>query len=465
MMMAVSQVRINGKGHLLCLSRTLQASLEEESFADVRLVIFKSNPSVSTSNDNPQQYLRANRAVLAAASPIFARLLKETMTDEETTLVFEGYQHEDITNMLQYIYTGQTTITCQEEKSLKCLLTQMQIGSFTNLSNNCSNNLKQSDEVQSKKETSQKLLQLETQQAKAESLKKISSTFLSKEKYCYGKNLRKLPVYPSRPLQLPKEEVTLKDPQADQHSNMNNLDVIRFGSMLEKSGSKFSLLAEANADTAGNLIDYPRMADRLGIYFDPQLFSYYRSLVRSLPPIRIFLHIEDDKPDSDSEFVETSYLKKSDIVYTQTRTGKQTHRQRKSFSSNRLPVKTMCCVNGKTHVILDGQPILIDPSIKAIDYPSTERDEDCQHGQSQYEEENFAEQEVESEVRRKRILLTTLNRLKKDHSRAKKMAQHILRASSKKQDTNLNCSKTTETPKKIPPRKSSIVNCLLIFLC
>ena len=76
--MAISHVRILGKGHLLCLTRTLQTSLEEEQFADVRLVA------------NSNKYLRANKAVLAAASPFFACLLKERAEDDEITIVFDG---------------------------------------------------------------------------------------------------------------------------------------------------------------------------------------------------------------------------------------------------------------------------------------------------------------------------------------------------------------------------------------
>ena len=87
-----------------------------------------------------------------------------------------------------------------------------------------------------------------------------------------------------------------------------------FELLFEKTCLKFNLLKEANA-VVGNLLDYPRMSDRLGIYFDPQLFSYYRSLVRALPPIRIFLHIADDESDSESECDESLTVKKPNKVY------------------------------------------------------------------------------------------------------------------------------------------------------
>ncbi len=453
--MAIPQVRIHGKGHLLCLSRKLQASLEEENFADVRLLVNKSTSHKSTLNEDDQpQYLRANKAVLAAASPFFASLLKERTEDDETNLVFDGYEYKEIANMLEYIYTGKATITRQEEQTFRYSLDQMQIGTHTKSSHNVSTNLSNTESAVIRKEVSQTILQPGIIQKQVDFPLKTTGPISSKvEKHNSTKHFRRLPVYPSRPLQLPKGEVTLNDPLIDESDFMRNPDVVRPSYLIEKSGSKFNLLTEAHADTAGTLIDYPRMADRLGIYFDPQLFSYYRSLVRSLPPIRIFLHIEEDEIGSDSEDVQPTTMKKSDIVYPSARSGDiiKDRRQRKSFSSSRIPVKTMCCVNGKTHVILDGHPIPIDPTIKAIDYPLVERDQ----VQSQMEEENSAELEVEAEARRKRVLLSTLSRLKKDHSIAKKVAQNILSASSlKNQDVDSDDGETTESPKKMSSKCS-----------
>lgn len=39
-----------------------------------------------------------------------------------------------------------------------------------------------------------------------------------------------------------------------------------------------------------------------------------------------------------------------------------------SFANNRLAVKTMCFVNGKTHLTLDGEPKL-NPLLQTINYP------------------------------------------------------------------------------------------------
>nr|SVE79979.1 EOG090X021B [Daphnia magna] len=113
--MAGSQIRIHGKGHHLCLSRTLQASLEEETYTDVRIGVFK---STSLDDNNHPRFLRASSAVLAAASPVLAHLLKERTEDDEIVLVFDGYQYQDILNLLQYVYTGQAYVNCQDVKEL-----------------------------------------------------------------------------------------------------------------------------------------------------------------------------------------------------------------------------------------------------------------------------------------------------------------------------------------------------------
>ena len=452
--MAVAQVRINGKGHRLCLSRALQASLEEEIYADVRIVVFE---SALLNDDHRPRFLRANSAVLAAASPILAHLLKERTEDDEVVLILDGYQHNDISNLLQYIYTGQAHINRQEEQSFIDLLKQLHVGSFAKPLPNkniltCS--------VTSKSELTQKRTKQMTVEIPQNQNKTVISDNQKIEKYP-AKYFKKLPFYPTRPLQLPKSEITLQDPLINQ-LDIVNPDGIRSGSVFEKTCLKFNLLTEANA-VVGNLLDYPRMSDRLGIYFDPQLFSYYRALVRALPPIRIFLQIHDDEPDSESECDESPTVKKCTKVYPPARKRDIFHlrQQRNSFFSSRLPVKTMCCVNGKTHIILDGQPIRLDPFIKTIEYPLLDRiNQQCHQEQSQQEDESSVELEMETEARRKRVLLSTLNRLKKDHSRAKEVAHNILNASSSRNEDIAGDVETTGTSKK----GSRMFPCLFISL-
>lgn len=436
--MTVAQVRINGKGHHLCLSRALQASLEEEIYADVRIVVFES--AFLNDGNHP---LRANSAVLAAASPILANILKERTEDDEVVLILDGYQHNDISNLLQYIYTGQAHINRQEEQSFRDLLKQLHVGSFAkplpnkNIST-CS--------MTSKVELTQTRPKQMTVEIPLNQNKTVISDNKKREKYP-AKYFKKLPVYPTRPLQLPKREITLQDPLRNQ-LDIVNPDGMRNGSVFEKTCLKFNLLTEANA-VVGNLLDYPRMSDRLGIYFDPQLFSYYRALVRALPPIRIFLQIQDDEPDSESECEESPTVKKCTKVYPPARKRDifQVRQLRNSFFSSRLPVKTMCCVNGKAHIILDGQPIRLDPFIKAIEYPLlVHANQQCHQEQSQQEDEISVE--VETEARRKRVLLSTLNRLKKDHSRAKEVAHNILNASSSRNEDETGDLETAGTSKK-----------------
>lgn len=435
--MTVAQVRINGKGHHLCLSRALQASLEEEIYADVRIVVFES--AFLNDGNHP---LRANSAVLAAASPILANILKERTEDDEVVLILDGYQHNDISNLLQYIYTGQAHINRQEEQSFRDLLKQLHVGSFAkplpnkNIST-CS--------MTSKVELTQTRPKQMTVEIPLNQNKTVISDNKKREKYP-AKYFKKLPVYPTRPLQLPKREITLQDPLRNQ-LDIVNPDGMRNGCVFEKTCLKFNLLTEANA-VVGNLLDYPRMSDRLGIYFDPQLFSYYRALVRALPPIRIFLQIQDDEPDSESECEESPTVKKCTKVYPPARKRDifQVRQLRNSFFSSRLPVKTMCCVNGKAHIILDGQPIRLDPFIKAIEYPLLDANQQCHQEQSQQEDEISVE--VETEARRKRVLLSTLNRLKKDHSRAKEVAHNILNASSSRKEDETGDLETAGTSKR-----------------
>lgn len=440
--MAISQIRIHGKGHHLCLSRTLQSSLEEERYTDVRIGVCK---STSLDDNNHHRFLRASSAVLAAASPVLAHLLKERIEDDEMVLVFDGYQYQDISNLLQYIYTGQAYINSQNGQVLRGLLDHLHVGDFTKF---LPNNELPTFPMASNEELAQHTPKQITVDFASSQVKNKNLEIMQKQKSGYGKHRKKFPVYPSRPLRLPKSEITLKDPLINQ-LEMLNPDATRTCSMLEKSATKFNLLTEARA-VDGNLVDYyPTMANRVGIYFDPQLFNYYRSLVRSLPPIRIFLQIDDNEFDSDSD-CKLPTIKKSNIVYPPAgkRHFQRILHQRKSFFSSRLPVKTMCCVNGKAHVILDGDPVPIDPSIKAIDHPAVDCNQQHRHVQSEEEDESSVQLEVENESRRKRMLLSTLNRLRKDHSRAKKVAHNILKVSSAKNEDDVQEDETMQAPKK-----------------
>lgn len=156
-----------------------------------------------------------------------------------------------------------------------------------------------------------------------------------------------------RATRLTKSDVTLDDPLC----SIENVSAKSMSSSwLEKSMTKVDLLSELNrvegagSGSSNSVADLPRLADRLGIYFDPQLFNYYRGLIRSLPPIRIFLHIEEDRySESDTDDESTiSKMKQPKIVYpAKAKRISKDCVQRKSYSGSRLPVKTMCSANGK----------------------------------------------------------------------------------------------------------------------
>lgn len=149
---------------------------------------------------------------------------------------------------------------------------------------------------------------------------------------------------PAKATSLLKAELTLENPM-----NLTG-HVPVWSSLLEKTAFKFDLLPPIGSGDCGTpaVADLPRLADRCGIYFDPQLFNYYRGLIRSLPPIRIFLHIESDESDSDEEdhIFSAEIMKVPSIVY-EARRRKSGLIRRKSFTGSRIPVKTVCCVNGK----------------------------------------------------------------------------------------------------------------------
>jgi hypothetical protein len=76
-----------------------------------------------------------------------------------------------------------------------------------------------------------------------------------------------------------------------------------------------------------------------------------------------------------------------------------------------------------------------DTSIKPILHPyvrKRRRDNNDIGSDSESEEEEDVEEAIEAESRRKRVLLTTLSRLKKDHGKAKRLARLILEASTQK---------------------------------
>ena len=91
------------------------------------------------------------------------------------------------------------------------------------------------------------------------------------------------------------------------------------------------------------------------------------------------------------------------------------------------------------HLTLDGE-LQTNPSIQLIDYPKTDQSEDPNgSGQEdvvsvENEENELIQQVIDEESRRKRVLLSTLSRLKKDFSHAKQVAREILKATKNVED-------------------------------
>lgn len=209
-------------------------------------------------------------------------------------------------------------------------------------------------------------------------------------------------------------------------------------STVEKTATKCSVLPAAET-APSDIIYHPRPVDRVGIYFDPLLERYYNGLIKSQAPLRIFLSIEPDREDLEyyDEEESQSVLYPSAVYHrnpaphiseldarSKAEYAIASKKKRMSFANSRLAVKTMCFVNGKTHLTLDGEPKL-NPLLRTINYPKD-------GGETQHDEQDV-DDVIEVEVRRKKVLLSTLSRLKKDFSRAKRIAKDILQLSKKQE--------------------------------
>ena len=329
--MTVNPVKIFGRGHSLCLQRLLQTSLVEECFADVILNTFS-----STCND--RKTVRGNKSVLAASSPFLNQLLRDVPKEEDAVIIFADYCQDDPGYLLNYVYTGQVACDSPEQRTLiENFFEELKIGH----SQDSVNSIKQEARKLSKPKAPKPL---EKSRVKPNNLKRKKyrkvSTVLTERDYPYS----------GRPFEADRLEVTLEDPSeiAKQNEFMWNPDFSRFKSLLEKSSIKYDILPGIDKCSKSSIIDWPRLNDRLGIYFDSQLYNYYQGLVKSLPPIRIYLNIDDVDTDQfdnvPKKEPELHRFQKPTFVYGRIRYLTQTRRK---IFSGRLAVKEMCLVNGK----------------------------------------------------------------------------------------------------------------------
>ena len=81
-MMKSARVLIRAKGRGLCIERGLHDCLQKELFTDVSLNYVGGK-------------IRVNKGVLAAASPVFSRLLKDWPIVEDPCIIMAGYMYEN----------------------------------------------------------------------------------------------------------------------------------------------------------------------------------------------------------------------------------------------------------------------------------------------------------------------------------------------------------------------------------
>ena len=455
-------IKIYGKGHPLCLQRTLQSSLAAERFSDVTLVAF---PESSKS-------LRANRSVLAACSPIFNHLLKDVTDSDEAVLIFSGYSTRHLASMLQYVYTGQVTVYGREEEvSLSSLFQEMQIGGW------CDSDKSQSisfskrmvqphhPEPDKKVESTIQLLHRQLEPA-LRGKKKQENVTCNKNPDAKSKANVKGRMITLKPSTLPKDDkmqVTLPDPVVlSQRSEfMRNPYAPICVPILEKICIKFSMLPKEVLSTA-SILDWPRLNNRVGIYGDPQLLNYYHSLMKSLPPIRIYLHIEEEEVDDEQDAGPEESAKwrvRKESCFSSYGRVKKVAKTRKTFASSRLAVKTMCFVNGKTHLTL-GTTAMEDSNgsvqqVGGLNCQAADRDtEEDKDGDSD-DDNRRVEELMQQETLRRRQLIGTLSRLKKDCENARNVARQILTIDDSERIDTTNKTSQQERPFKTSTSKRS----------
>lgn len=114
--MKSTRVLIRAKGRGLCIERGLYDCLQKELFADVTL------------HCNGRK-IRANKGVLAAASPVFCYLLKDWPLTDDPCVIMAGYTVEEVQGLVRYIYTGQLTAPQVQGSSWEKIIDDFKVGS------------------------------------------------------------------------------------------------------------------------------------------------------------------------------------------------------------------------------------------------------------------------------------------------------------------------------------------------
>jgi len=127
---AAKQVRIVGKGHASCFERLLEEWYRSESFADVVLwCCLDGEPGLRPDGDvsGPWRSVTANRSVLAAASPVFARLFSDSFGQDVLNVTLVGYSFPVLKAVVEYIYTGCLLILGEKRVAAEDFLQEFEV--------------------------------------------------------------------------------------------------------------------------------------------------------------------------------------------------------------------------------------------------------------------------------------------------------------------------------------------------
>lgn len=124
-------MRIVGKGHASCFQRLLQEWYRCESFADVALLCDGRKDSASATDsdiNDPWRKIAANRSVLAAASPVFAKIFSAVpLVEYDVSVTLAGYSHATIKTIISYIYTGSLEFGVCDKADVEAALQEFRI--------------------------------------------------------------------------------------------------------------------------------------------------------------------------------------------------------------------------------------------------------------------------------------------------------------------------------------------------
>ena len=123
------QVRIVGKGHASCFERLLEEWYRSESFADVVLWCSDGEPEPRPDSDlsGTCRSVAANRSVLAAASPVFARIFSDSVGEDVLNVTMVGYSFTALKAVVECIYTGCLQFLSEDRVSVEGLLREFGI--------------------------------------------------------------------------------------------------------------------------------------------------------------------------------------------------------------------------------------------------------------------------------------------------------------------------------------------------